>query len=91
MHFKYVNLRCHAYIYSILPYVIIIYFIDFQKYWWVGDQKLSILLEWPNSTHVTQYCAVIGHTLYRALQQTAVKEVTRLLPSLVERGVATRD
>ena len=28
---------------------------------------------------------MIDHTLYRALQQTAVKEVTRPLPSLAER------
>ena len=40
---------------------------------------------------MTEYCAVIGPALYRAAQQTAVKEVTRPLPSLAERGVATRD
>ena len=40
---------------------------------------------------MTEYCAVIGHALYRAGQQTAVKEVTRPLPSLAEWGVATRD
>ena len=44
-----------------------------------------------NRAHVTEYCTVIGPALYRAAQQTAVKEVTRLLPSLAERGVATRD
>ena len=44
-----------------------------------------------NSTHVTEYCAVIGPALYRAAQQTAVKEVTRPLPSLAEWGVAMRD
>ena len=40
---------------------------------------------------MTEYCAVIGHALYRVGQQTAVKEVTRPLPSLAERGVATQD
>ena len=30
-----------------------------------------------------EYCAVIGPALYRAAQQTAVKEVTRPLPSVI--------
>ena len=40
---------------------------------------------------MTECCAVVGPALYRAAQQTAVKEVTRPLPSLAERGVATQD
>ena len=40
---------------------------------------------------MTECCVVTGHALYRALQQTVVKEVTRPLPSLAERGVATGD
>jgi len=40
---------------------------------------------------MTEYCAVIGPALYRAAKQTAVKEVTRPLPSLAEQGVAMRD
>ena len=40
---------------------------------------------------MTEYCAVIGLALCRAVKQTAVKEVTRPLPSVAERGVATRD
>ena len=31
---------------------------------------------------MTKYCVVIGPTLYRAVQQIAVKEVNRLLPLL---------
>ena len=42
-----------------------------------------------NSTHVTEYCTVIGPTLYRAVK-TAVKEVTRPLTSFAEWGVATQ-
>ena len=33
---------------------------------------------------MTEYCAVIGLALNNAVQQTAVKEVTRPLPPLVE-------
>ena len=40
---------------------------------------------------MTEYCAVIGPAFHSAGQQTAVKEVTRPLPSLAERGVAMRD
>ena len=40
---------------------------------------------------MTEYCAVIGHALNRAAQQTTVKEVTRPLPSLAEWGVATQE
>ena len=36
---------------------------------------------------MTEYCTVIAPTLNRAVQQTAVKEVTRALPSLAEWGV----
>ena len=44
-----------------------------------------------NSNHVTEYCAVIGPALHSAGPETAVTEVIRPLPSLAERGVATRD
>ena len=39
------------------------------------------------STHVTEYCAVIGPALCSRAHQTVVKEVT----SLVEWGVAMKD
>ena len=52
---------------------------------------LMSYLSCDNSTHVTEYCAVIGHALYRASQQTAVKEVTSSLPSLAKWDVATQD
>ena len=42
-----------------------------------------------NSTHVIEYCAVIGSALHSAGQETTVTEVTRPLPSLAERGAAT--
>ena len=35
-----------------------------------------------NTTHVTEYCTVIGHALNRASQQTAIKVDTRPLPLL---------
>ena len=40
---------------------------------------------------MTEYCTVIGHAMYRAAQQTAVKEVTRPLPPLAKQGVAMQD
>ena len=43
---------------------------------------------WDISTHVTEYCAVIGPALCSQAQQTAVKEVTRPLTSLAKWGVA---
>ena len=46
-------------------------------------------LSCDNSTHVTEYYyAMICPTLYRVVEQTAVKEVTRPFPSLAEWGVA---
>ena len=38
-----------------------------------------------------EYCTVIGPVVYRVAEQTAVKEVTRPLPSLAEWSVATQD
>ena len=52
---------------------------------------IHLVISCNNSTHVTEYCAVIGPALHSARQQTAVKEVTRPLPSLAEWGVAMRD
>ena len=40
---------------------------------------------------MTEYCAVIGPALYKASQQTALKEVTTPLPSLAEWGMAMQD
>ena len=36
----------------------------------------NFLLKLWYSIHVTEYCAVIGHALYRVAQQTTVKEVS---------------
>ena len=38
-----------------------------------------------------EYCTVIGPAVYRVAEQTAVKEVTSLLPSLAEWSVAMQD
>ena len=40
---------------------------------------------------MTEYCAVIGPAPYKVAQKTAVKQVTRPLPSLAKCGVATCD
>ena len=60
---------------------------DWRSSLWFHSSFTLVISYWScNSTHVTEYCAVIGPAFHSARQQTAAKEVTRPLPSLAERG-----
>ena len=67
------------------------YFVKTNKAVAIVSQLLHFLLSCDISTHVTILCSDWSHTVQCGTTQTAAKEVTRPLPSLVEWGVAMQD
>ena len=67
------------------------YFVKTNKAVAMVSQLLHFLLSCDISTHITILCSDWSHTVQCGATQTAIKEVTRPLPSLVEWGVAMQD